>query len=137
MVVRGQRTSWRDEGLSLRHRLWGAPCPMADIDFLVVEHDYGYVVAIIEYKNENYIEENTSQSTWMALKNLADRSAIPLYKVVYATSYSKFEVTPMNDIGEYLKPKNSLLSEHDYVSWLYFLRGYELPSDVASKLIGD
>ena len=33
--VRAERTHWRDEALSERHRLWGYDCPAVDVDFLL------------------------------------------------------------------------------------------------------
>ena len=37
MEVRKERTGWRDEEISRRHRLWGVSCAATDIDFLLVE----------------------------------------------------------------------------------------------------
>ena len=36
--VRPERTGWRDEKLSQRHRMWGWDCPAVDIDFLLLGH---------------------------------------------------------------------------------------------------
>lgn len=35
-----ERTGWRDERLSRRHREWGFDCPMVDCDFIAVEFDH-------------------------------------------------------------------------------------------------
>ena len=37
-TVPRERTGWRDEEISRRHRLYGVSCPMIDIDFLVSEN---------------------------------------------------------------------------------------------------
>ena len=51
-----ERTGWRDERISQRHRLWGVECQAIDLDFLLVEYRSEYddirPVAIIEYKHE-------------------------------------------------------------------------------------
>ena len=53
MEVKKERSGWRDEGISRRHRLWGVSCSATDIDFLLVEYIYNTPKAIIEYKNEH------------------------------------------------------------------------------------
>ncbi len=35
--VRQERTGWRDEKISQRHREWGYNCPAVDLDFEVVD----------------------------------------------------------------------------------------------------
>lgn len=36
-----ERTGWRDENLSRRHREWGFHCPAVDLGFLLIEYDTG------------------------------------------------------------------------------------------------
>jgi hypothetical protein len=62
-----ERTGWRDEELSLRHRLyWGRDCPAVDVDFMLsdapemfddnfrlVEYYHSKPKALIEYKHWN------------------------------------------------------------------------------------
>lgn len=43
-----ERTGWRDEEISARHRIWGVNCPAVDLDFLMGVGDdgsYGFVAA--------------------------------------------------------------------------------------------
>ena len=49
-TVKKERNGWRDEAISLRHRLWGWDCPCVDIDFLLIEFDKSLPVALVEYK---------------------------------------------------------------------------------------
>ena len=49
--VRQERTNWRDQELSARHRTWGFNCPAVDLDFLMVEYNIGKPVGLIEYKH--------------------------------------------------------------------------------------
>ena len=49
--VRQERTGWRDQAISLRHRTWGFNCPGVDFDFLMLEYSTGKPVAVVEYKH--------------------------------------------------------------------------------------
>ena len=51
--VRRERSGWRDEWISKRHRLWGFDCPAVDIDFLMLEYDRSVPCALIEYKEQH------------------------------------------------------------------------------------
>jgi hypothetical protein len=44
--VRPERTRWRDEALSARHRKWGFHCPAVDLDLILCEYDTAHVAAI-------------------------------------------------------------------------------------------
>ena len=69
MEVKKERSGWRDEGISRRHRLWGVSCSATDIDFLLVEYIYNTPKAIIEYKNEHAPPQKLSASQYQVLKN--------------------------------------------------------------------
>ena len=127
--VRQERTGWRDQGLSLRHREWGWDCPAIDIDFLMVEYDLGNPVALVEYKNEHACEQRISHPSYRALIQLADRAQLPLFLVRYTDDFSQWTVIPLNDHAKEKCPSNWECSESDYVRFLYGLRGrpkYEL-----------
>ena len=47
-----ERTGWRDQALSERHRAWGWDCPALDMDFVMIEYDNGKATALVEYKHE-------------------------------------------------------------------------------------
>ena len=49
MTVKEERSGWRDEMLSQRHRDWGFNCPAIDIDFLLIEYNSAKVKALVEY----------------------------------------------------------------------------------------
>ena len=59
--VAPERTGWRDEKISLRHRMWGFDCPAVDVDFVMVEFDRARVVAIVEYKNPKLAQAKEEQ----------------------------------------------------------------------------
>jgi hypothetical protein len=46
-----ERTGWRDESVSRRHRKWGFDCPATDLDFMLLEYNHGAPVAVVDYKH--------------------------------------------------------------------------------------
>ena len=134
MVVRQERTGWRDQALSLRHRDWGLNCPAVDIDFLMLEYDHGLPVALVEYKHEDFDIGAMSDATWNAFRVLCENSKIPLYRVVYAKDLSWYEVEPMNDIAAAITAEIITLSEHDYVALLYRIRNRKMTGQLSREI---
>lgn len=144
-----ERTGWRDQALSERHREWGINCPAVDLDFLMVEYDYGKPSAIIEYKNFRARPVSRVHPTIRALSYLATQAKIPFFVVRYMSpkdcSNWKFDVSPINEFAEsacekYLNNKigsSGYLIEAEFVSFLYAIRGrgFQLPEDVAHHLL--
>lgn len=136
--VRTESTHWRDQQLSERHRAWGWDCPAVDIDFLLVEYDQGQPIAIVEYKLSGTKEVEVNHPSYFALQKLADCTHIPLFLVFYNESWN-FIISPLNSIaGSVLKEhgiaSGEMLTESDYVSFLYSLRGKIVPNEVSSIL---
>jgi hypothetical protein len=75
--VRQERTGWRDQEISERHRLWGASCPVVDLDFLLTEIHVGEPMALVEYKHFGARPIDPRPAVFTALRNLADLAAIP------------------------------------------------------------
>lgn len=131
--VRKERTGWRDQWISNRHRLWGWDAPMVDIDFLACEYNHGKPVGLIEYKHEKRKDEYTSEASWNALRELCKTPNIPLFKIIYAPERKQFwaegkntlaitglrHVYSLSDIA--LHPTKGS-TEVEYVSFLYQLR---------------
>ena len=135
MDVKPERTGWRDLALSLRHRDWGVACPAADPDFILVEYDWGRPVALIEYKNEHAAMPDVNHTSYTAIRTLANNSKIPFYLCRYASDFTWFEVTALNSIGvKMLRDEKRLLSERQYVKFLYILRQQKLPDEIEAKL---
>lgn len=126
--VRPERTGWRDESLSERHRRWGWDCPATDLDFLFLEYDKGKSVAIVEYKHENAKPQYASHPTYQALIDLGTRADIPVFACRYASKFEWFKVRGLNEKARTFLPQNEQMTEREYVAFLYRLRGYE-PSD--------
>jgi hypothetical protein len=144
-----ERTGWRDQALSERHREWGINCPAVDLDFLMVEYDYGKPAGIIEYKNFRARPVSRVHPTIRALSYLATRAEIPFFVVRYMgpkdCSNWKFDISPINRIAEsacatHLNSEtgsSGYLIEAEFVSFLYAIRGrgFQLPEEVAFHLL--
>lgn len=70
--VRLERTGWRSQNISRKHRDWGISCSAVDLDFVLCEFNYNAPVAIVEYKERHAAPVDLSHGTYQALKALAD-----------------------------------------------------------------
>lgn len=125
--VRQERSGWRCQEISERHREWGYNCPAVDLDFLVVEYNHGNPVALVEYKNRRYNSVNTHDRTYDALTRLADGytgGPLPFLVAVYDEHDWWFIVHPMNDAARrhYRHCAGEPISEQRFVKSLYLLR---------------
>ncbi len=126
--TRKERTGWRDETISKRHREWGFNCPAIDIDFLMIEYNQGIPMAIIDYKRYTGTIENIHPKSIQAITFLANKSNISFFIVYYWDDVWAFQVFPINEIAkEKIKLlKSSLLSEQEFVAFLYQIREIQL-----------
>lgn len=142
-TVRAERTSWRDEAISARHRQWGWDCPAVDIDFLLIEYDKGEPVALVEYKNEHARVQHTTHPSYQALIRLGDLAGLPVFACRYTDDLSTWSAISLNDKAQRWLPHLSkppepdVMSEREWVIFLYHLRGLEPPQDVLDILNGD
>jgi len=127
MMVREERTHWRDARISARHRAWGWDCPAVDIDFLLLEYDGGKAMALVEYKHEHAPELRLAHPSVRAVVNLADRAGLPAFVVRYADDFSWWFATPLNGRARTLLPEARHLTEEEWVALLYRSRGRHLP----------
>lgn len=134
--VRQERTGWRDERISRRHREWGAACTAVDIDFLLLEYHANAPAALIEYKAVGARWPDMSKGVYPALRTLSDCARIPFFLVFYEPTRWWFRLVPANDHAKRHFPYQVTLSEREYVSALYRLRGVSLPVDVYQRLGG-
>lgn len=116
-----ERTGQRDLKLNNRHRLYGYNCPMQDLDFPVIEYDRCEVVALIEYKLK-YAVVDPKSANIRALKNHANRCDLPFFVVFYDNEVWWYMVYPVNHIAKTILPDATMMSEREYVSFLYRLR---------------
>lgn len=134
MGVMPERTGWRDESLSRRHREWGTPCPAVDIDFMLLEFSGRKAVALVEYKNEHAKKQYKSHPTFQALIDLGERAGLPVFACRYTTDLRHYNVIPLNRNATIVLPDRELLTETQYVTMLYDMREKEVPPDVLEKI---
>jgi len=132
--VSQERTGWRDENLSRRHRCWGWDCPAVDLDFLLLEYDKGKASALVEYKHEQAAEQYVGHPTYQAMIDLGNRAGIPVIACRYSDDFSKWKVVPLNSAAKKYIPKRIELSEMEWIKLLYLIRGYQVPQDVLDGL---
>lgn len=127
-MTANERTGWRDEALSLRHREYGQNLPAIDIDFMLIEYDHEEPKALVEYKNEHAQPINVSKSpSILAMTNLANRAEIPAFLVRYADDFSWWKVLALNDRAAlYLTDNLQIMDEAEWVSILYAVRGKQI-----------
>ena len=133
--VREERSGWRDMALSQRHRRWGWDCPAVDLDFLFLEYDKGKATALVEYKNEHAQPQYSTHPTYLALIDLGTRAGIPVLAVRYADDFSWWRVVPLNDRAKGWLPERAEMTEQEWVSLLYRIRGYDLPKSVFDQQV--
>lgn len=129
--VKPERTGWRDEALSRRHRNWGVACCATDIDFLLVEYSgQGRPAAIVEYKNEHAPERRSSHPNYQALIYLGNCAKIPVIAVRYASDFSWWKPVPLNNTAKMYCTIGQILTEQEWVKLLYKMRGCEVTQEV-------
>jgi len=129
-AVKKERSGWRDLSLNERHRKWGWDCPAVDLDFLFLEYDKGQPVAIVEYKHEKASLQYASHPTYQAMINLGTRANIPVFAVRYSNDFSSWNVIPLNEISKTKVPERTCMTEREWVTFLYKLRGYSPPEEL-------
>ena len=142
LMSANERTGWRDDALSLRHREWGHDCPAVDLDFLLIEYDRAEPKALVEYKNEHAQPIVVSKSPSIrAMAKLADDANLPAFLVRYADDFTWWKVRPLNRQSlVYAMPYLSdqqydfIVDELEYVALLYKLRGRQMPQSVADHI---
>lgn len=132
--VRLERTGWRDQAISARHRLWGFNCPAVDLDFLMVEYNLGKPVGLIEYKHYLASDPNLMHPTYRALRELADLAGLPFAIARYWPSAWSFQVSPINDAALEHFNADELLTEREFVSRLYAIRSLAVGKHVLDRL---
>lgn len=124
-----ERSGWRCEDISRRHREWGYNCPAVDLDFVVAEYNHGLPVALAEYKHER-ARFSTDHPTYNALRALADGFSVdgipkplPFFVARYCPRDWWFRVIPLNEPAmKHYAPGRRDLSEQRFVRSLYMLR---------------
>ena len=125
--VSPERTGWRCEKISRRHREWGYNCPAVDLDFLVAEYNHGKPVALVEYKDIHARQPDLRHPTYKALIELANNYApgpLPFLIAFYDPETWRFRITPMNAaaVAHSGHVAEQWIPEQRFVRGLYLLR---------------
>lgn len=132
--TRLERTSWRDESISRRHRTWGFDCPCTDVDFLLIEYHIAEPVALVEYKHFQAGFPNLQQAGYRALQRLAEKADLPLLLTFYWPDVWAFRVYPLNELAKKHFQSGEGLSERDYVIRLHRMRRIVLSQEMMKTL---
>jgi len=132
--VKQERSGWRDLELSQRHRRWGWDCPAVDLDFLFLEYDRGKAVALVEYKHERAAPQYASHPTYLAMIDLGTRAGIPVFAARYKADFSEWNIVPLNRKALDFLPERKQMTEVEWVTFLYTIRGYVPPADMLKGL---
>lgn len=131
----GERTGWRDQEISRRHRRWGFELTAVDLDFLLVEYHIGVPVALVEYKHHRATAVDLDHPTYQALRNLADRPpALPFVIARYWPDVWAFHVQPANNAAEHWLHGSADLSEAEWVGLLHHIRSVTAHETVMHNL---
>jgi len=133
--VTQERSGWRDEEISRRHRLWGVSCAAVDLDFLMLEFNYQEPIALVEYKHVKASLHTLHAGRYEALRKLCDgfhrelngsfrHEPIPCMVARYNPEDWSFMVTPLNDRARsyYVHCNGKTLTEQQFVRSLHLLR---------------
>jgi hypothetical protein len=132
--TRQERSGWRDQALSRRHRDWGFNCPAVDLDFLMVEYNVGKPVGLIEYKHYLAREPNLQHATYRALAELANLSKLPFLIGWYWPDIWAFKIRPVNAIAAQSFQHGEILTEREFVRRIYRMRRLVLTEYLESFL---
>ena len=135
-MTANERTHWRDEALSLRHREYGQNLPAVDIDFMLIEYDHAEPKALAEFKHEHAQPVNVSKNPSIAaMAKLANNADIPAFLVRYADDFSWWKVLALNDrASSYLTNNPQIMDEAEWVSILYAVRGKQMPEAERNRI---
>jgi len=133
--VAKERTGWRDQRISQRHRMWGYDCPALDLDFLVLEYDRGVPSALVEFKHEDAPPLRLEHPSLQAASALSTCAGIPFFLVRYTDDFSWFHVTPGNDRAIEYVPAPVHVTELEWIKLLYRCRGRDVPEELATRLV--
>lgn len=129
-----ERSGFRCEDISRRHRFWGRHCPALDLDFVLLEYDLAKPIALIEYKLWNALPVDATRPNYQALINLADNysdDGLPCFVARYNPAKWTFVIEPLNTIAhtKFKGMNGRTLSEQEFVRILYWLRGRRPTAD--------
>jgi len=128
-MVRSERNHSRSLAWSLRHRAWGDPCYLTDVDGLWIEClANAEPVLIVEKKDRLELNGGFNEDfivTWQAraVKRLGELANLPAVLIIWDSRTYSHHVYPLNQQAiKWFAKCGELLSEQDYVRRLYEIR---------------
>ncbi len=64
------------------------------------------------------------------MMDLGTRAGIPVFAARYASDFSWWNVVPLNYIAKRYLPDRKVMTEREWVTFLYNLRGYDPPEEL-------
>ena len=131
-----ERSNWRDQQISERHRRYGYRMPAVDVDFLLVEAGgWNMPKAIIEYKHQCSDHQKWIKKSGVTiLRNLGLMARIPFVVAFYDDRKWSFHVYPLNFFALKFLDKDALLTEQEFVRILYRMRDMEIRPDEEARI---
>lgn len=137
-----ERSGWRDQEISKRHRDWGFNCPAVDLDFLMLEYYFGTPVALVDYKHHRHHEGrnvNYRHPSYRAMGQLHDEQGqqVPLFICRYWPESWAVESLAINDAAQALSRSPGEwvpMTEREWVTGLYRIRNHVIEERVLCKL---
>jgi hypothetical protein len=135
--VKPETHGFRDERISRRHREYGWNCPAVDLDFCLVEYNFGKPVALVEYKHHNASTPVLKHPTYRALRDLADKysdGALPFFIAFYWPDIWAYKILPVNHAAMQHFTDFEVITEREYVKRLYRMRRLTVALELLPKL---
>lgn len=136
-TVTPERTGWRDQRISMWHRLCGFTCKATDLDFVLLEYyeelNLAKSVAIIEYKRKDAPKNLYQTLQVKALTDLGNRANLPVFITYYTDDCKRFVVFAANNWAfvKLKRERRVTMTDEKYVMFLYKLRGADkVPNSV-------
>jgi len=101
---------------------------------LLIEYNRGKPIALVEYKNEHALLPNRNHPSYIAITYLADSANIPFFLAQYTSDFTEFIITPFNYYAQQYFIERISMTEYQWVTFLYRLKGYQLPSHLEREL---
>jgi hypothetical protein len=154
-MTQEERTGWRCQEISERHRKWGWNSPAVDLDFPMIEYNFGRAVAVVEYKHHRNFEGSAirlSGPNYKALSDFHDKDGNqhPFFVVRYWPDEQwRLEVMAGNLQATRLLNEHHAgtltldialpggwvhMSERQWVTFLHKIRGFTLAEAEAQQL---
>lgn len=133
-----ERTGWRDDSMSRRHREYGWYCATVDIDMLMVEYVNFEPRALVEYKHHLVTDPDLAHANMKVIAKLGDNyqpGAIPFFVARYWPDTWAYEVIPANIAAKRYLNGPTPMTERQYVELLHRIRSIPMPRSVSEKLL--